>query len=190
MTMARFVRRIGASFLAVVLLLGVRGAAAQAPSLEAAVKATYLYKFAPFVGWPNNVFTSSAGRFDICVLGDSGFADLVARGVAGQTIDSRPFTVEALPSVDAAQNCQILFVGDADPAARDAALMALQGKPVLTVTDTGQGLPHGIINFVIVEGRVRFAIDLVEATRDRLTISSKLLSLAVSVQSASSPRPP
>jgi YfiR/HmsC-like len=53
---------------------------------------------------------------------------------------------------------------------------------VLTVTD-GAADPdnRGIINFVISDGRVRFEIDNLAAEASRLTISSKLLSLAVRV---------
>jgi hypothetical protein len=40
----------------------------------------------------------------------------------------------------------------------------------------------GIVNFVIVDDRVRFEIDDAEAARRGLRISSKLLSLAVSVK--------
>lgn len=187
MTQAFLARRIGFVLLAVLTLIGGGAASAQDRSLEFAVKATYLYKFAPFVGWPSDVFISTASPFDICVLGDSGFARLVADGVAGQTIDARPFAVRSLSSVDDAAQCQIVFVGGAD---RAAALAALRGKPVLTVTDAGDGGGHGVINFVLVNDRVRFEIDLAEAADHHLTISSKLLSLAVSVQSASSPRQP
>ena len=60
-------------------------------------------------------------------------------------------------------------------------LRALQGAPVLTVTD-GAAAP-GIVDLVLSGGRVRFRIDDETARASRLAISSKLLSLAVSVTS-------
>jgi hypothetical protein len=57
--------------------------------------------------------------------------------------------------------------------------------PVLTATDAiHEAAAKGIVNFVIVNDRVRFEIDNVTAIRDGLAISSKLLSLALSVRSA------
>jgi hypothetical protein len=168
--------------ISVVLMLGFRPAAAQEKSLEYAVKATYLYKFAPFVAWPSGPTT---GPFDICVMGDDAFAGLVSDAVAGQTFNARPFVVQRVQSAAQASACQILFLAAASP--NEAPMLrALSGKPVLTVTDEIGNGPKGIINFVTRDARVRFEINLAEAVRDNLTISSKLLSLAVSVQAAPS----
>ena len=61
----------------------------------------------------------------------------------------------------------------------------MAGKPVLTVTDAADDAgAKGMINFVIAAGRVRFEIDDVAARAGGLVISSKLLSLAVSVKPA------
>jgi len=48
-------------------------------SLETAVKATYLYKFAPFVTWPQR-----PGPFVICVVGRDPFGPVLDQAVAGQ----------------------------------------------------------------------------------------------------------
>jgi len=56
---------------------------------------------------------------------------------------------------------------------------------VLTITDgVADPAARGMINFVIVDNRVRFEIDAGGARRAGLDISSKLLSLAVSVRPA------
>jgi len=176
------VKTLAGIAIAIMLLVGGNPAIAQESSLEHAVKATYLYKFAPFVAWPNNAAT---GPFDICVLGDDAFAGLVRDAVAGQTFNARPFAVSRVQSTAQANSCDILFLSAGDP--NDAPMLqAMRGKPVLTVTDEGGAGPKGIINFVTRDDRVRFEINLAEAMRDNLTISSKLLSLAIAVQSAPS----
>jgi hypothetical protein len=172
--------------IAIVLLIGagpaVTPAVAQEQALEHAVKATYLYKFVPFVAWPNSTAT---GPFDICVVGDDGFAGLVRDAVAGQAFDTRPFAVLRVQNTAQASSCDVLFLSAGNP--NDAPMLeAMRGKPVLTVTDEAGRGPKGIINFVTRDDRVRFEINLAEAVRDNLTISSKLLSLAISVQSAPS----
>lgn len=161
----------------VVFLLALRPAAAQEGVLEQAIKATYLYKFAPFVEWPTTVL-SSHSPFVICVIGDDPFADVLDNAVAGQRISGRPIAIRRL-SAPSRSGCHILFVaGSQTP----SALAAVRGAPVLTVTDSEEHEgAKGIINFVVRDNHVRFQIDNAAAAANGLVISSKLLSLAVDV---------
>jgi uncharacterized protein DUF4154 len=61
-------------------------------------------------------------------------------------------------------------------------LAALAHKPVLTVTDASNGGSRGIIHFTVVGGRVRFFIDQASAAERGMTISSRLLALALGVR--------
>ena len=58
---------------------------------------------------------------------------------------------------------------------------AVEDEPVLTVTDSRNGGQRGIIHFAIVGGRVRFYINEAAAADRNLSISSRLLALAISV---------
>jgi hypothetical protein len=165
-------------------------AAAQDRSLEYAVKATYLYKFIPFVAWPPAAFASTASSFDICVIGDSSFGILVTNAVAGQRIDQHRFAVRRVTTLAEEGSCQVLFIGSGDATLVNAALIAVRGRPVLTVTDAAPSGEHGIVNFVLLDDRVRFEIDLGQAARNGIAISSKLLSLALTVQPATPGRQP
>lgn len=68
-------------------LVGGTDGAALAQSLDssaAAVKATYLYKFAPFVEWPNaGAAASAAAPVQFCVVRDNALGGLLERVVAG-----------------------------------------------------------------------------------------------------------
>jgi hypothetical protein len=165
------------------LAFGVLGpASAQEPSLEYAVKATYLYKFAPFVEWPTNAAEFPDGSFTICVVGDNPLGGLLDRAVHDQDVDGHTIEIRRLPSVTGNPGCAMMFVSGSDTRSASGVLAAVRGLPILTVTD-GASNPDatGIINFVITDGRVRFDIDNAAAAASGLTISSKLLSLAVRV---------
>jgi hypothetical protein len=151
---------------------------AQPTALADAVKATYLLKFAPFVAWPG----AAGGPFTICTMGEDAVIDMVAQAAGGQTVEGRPVTVQRIAGPTDGHPCRILFVtGSADETA--STLEAVRGTPVLTVTDAAaEDRTRGVINFVIEDHRVRFEIDEDLAERDGLTISSKLLALAVSVR--------
>ena len=62
-------------------------------------------------------------------------------------------------------------------------MSVLKKQPILTVSDIkGFTAYGGIIQFKLVDNKVRFTINIDAATRAGLTISSKLLSLATVVQ--------
>lgn len=153
---------------------------AGAQSLEYAVKANYLYKFAPFVEWPPGAFASANSPFNVCVFGDAPFGAALDEATQGRRVGDRPVSVHRLTRVSPATNCHVIYVGRSK-AARET-LRALRGLPVLTVTDSSQGVDGGVVHFVLRRGRVRFAIDTAAARTQGLVVSSKLLGLAVNVR--------
>lgn len=151
-------------------------AAAQTQSLEYAVKAAYLTKFIPFIQWPDATFASPAAPITICVLGNDPFGASLDKAAGGAKSVDRPILVRRLNEPDPAA-CQLLFAAGGDPAMMSAALDAMKGRAVVTVTDMDTA-PRGVISFVVVGNRVRFDIDDSLAAEGGLTISSKLLGLA------------
>ncbi len=152
-------------------------------ALELAIKAAFLAKFELYIAWPNGA--PLAPRFNICVAGDDQFAGLVERAAAGQTVDTQPIAVRSVRIASADDQCRILYVPASDPRAVRQQLAAVAGQPVLSVTDgMPDGAAKGMINFVIAADRVRFEIDNAAAVSSGLSISSKLLSLAVLVRPA------
>lgn len=165
-----------------VLLLPGPALAAEGDSLEYAVKATYLYKFASYVDWPAKAFSAADSPLTLCIAGDDPFGASLDSAVRDQRIAGRPVVVRRLKSVGRDADCQILFVGGADPQ-RAQFLAAVRGSAVLTVTDRHEsGASAGMIDFVMRDNRVRFDIDEGAATRSGLGISSKLLKLALNLR--------
>jgi YfiR/HmsC-like len=177
------VRSVVAALAVLSLLLPSAEAWAETAPLELAVKATYLYKFAPFVEWPPAVFASPTSSLILCVIGDDPFGDMLDRAVAGQRAGDRAIVIRR--SARVLPGCHILYAaGSPAQSVRDI-LAAVRGTPALTVTDQGQEGARGIVNLVVQENKVRFEIDDRAAMEDGLAISSKLLSLAVSVRARS-----
>ena len=172
-----------------VLLLWPVAASAGGPP-DVAVKATYLYKFAPFVTWPGADAppATPSAPFNVCVVGDDPFGPLLDRAVAGQALGTRAIQVMHIDTIGAKSNCDIAYLGGSRTESVADALHAVRGTPTLTVTDEDD--PPGIIAFAMVDGHVRFRVDQVQAQQNGLVISSKLLSLALSVRSAPSQAQP
>jgi len=142
-------------------------------SLEYAVKAAYLTKFVPFIDWPDASFPSANAPVTLCILGADPFGAVIDKSASSAT-GARPLAVRRIPTADAAAGCHIVYTADAQ------ALDALQGKPLVTVTDSASPA-HGVINFVILDNHVRFDIDDATAEKNGIRISSKLLELAHAV---------
>jgi hypothetical protein len=157
---------------------------AAAESLEYAVKATFLYKFASFVEWPQAAFESANAPVTICVIGSDPVALLIDHAASGQSVGERALAVRHPQNLSAVSGCQILYI--ATPALAADAQNAVRGMPVLTVSDgANTGAGTSIVSFVVQDNRVRFDIDDAAAAANGLAISSKLLSLARAVR----PRP-
>jgi hypothetical protein len=165
--------------LALLLLLPLpRPVAAQGSELAEAVKAAYLPKFAPFVEWPAGALDS--GPFAICIVGEDPFGDLLDRAIAAQAIAERPIEVRRLRALPGENICHILFAAGAPALTVPRILDAVRGRPVLTITDSAtEAAAKGVINLLKIDNRIRFEIDIAAAAQNRLSISSKLLSLAV-----------
>lgn len=150
----------------------------QQSTLEAQVKATYLYNFIQFVEWPQAAWVDG-NEFQLCVLGhDRLGAALDTFG--GERVDGRTIRVVRLASVDdtARNRCKVVFLPRA--AGDSAELLArLPSQGVLTVGEapnfTGAG---GMIGLYEVRGRVQFSINDRAARRAGLVVSSRLLQLA------------
>jgi len=153
-----------------------------AQSLEWAVKASFLYKFAPFVEWPASAFPAASSPFNICVFGADPFGGLLDQAAHGQTVAGHPVAVRRIESVQGRSDCQVVFVSRSRQQPPAEVLRALRGLPVLTVTDAREGVDGGIIHFVVQDGRVRFTIDNALARAGGLVLSSKLLALATTPQ--------
>jgi hypothetical protein len=178
----------GVAVLALVVLtaLLVSGGSvrAQTPPLEYAVKANFLYKFGPFVEWPPLAFQGPGSAFNICISGADPFGATLDDAVRGQTVEGHPVVVHRLRTVAANPSCHVLYIGRQSEQKAADVLRLVRGTPVLTVTDEQLGTSGGIIHFVLRQGRVRFGVDPGAAQAAGLTMSSKLLGLAVPVGAA------
>jgi hypothetical protein len=145
---------------------------------EYQVKTAYLYNFARFVTWPETALQEHPG-FTFCVTGADPFGMHLDR-LGGKTVHHKTLEVWHLSSLAMVDNCQLVFIGEGDNLPEILSL--LREQPVLTVSDADDFIEQGgIIQFLLVQNRVRFRINLTAASTAGLGISSKLLSLAVSV---------
>ena len=167
-------------FLALAAAVIPECAAQDAAPSEYQIKAAFLFNFAKFIQWPPEVFATTNSPLVIGVLGQNVFGDNLERTINNKTINNRPLECKQFRSVIEATNCQILFISASEKDRFPKIMDALRGTSVLTVSETDQFIEAGgMINFVIEANKIHFQINDEAAKKSGLTISSKLLSLAV-----------
>jgi hypothetical protein len=156
---------------------------AQEAASEYEVKAAYLFNFLKFVDWPDEAFSDPLAPIVIGVVGENPFGNALPQVVIGKTVRGRDLVIRNYRAGEDLRGAHILFISESEKKRWPVIFAALRGSSVLTVSDTEGFLESGgMIQFLLEDGRVRFAINVEAAGRARLKMSSKLLSLAKAVK--------
>ena len=157
-----------------------------AAARERRVKAAFIFKFAGFVEWPETAFPQPFTAITIAVIGDDELAAELSAITAGRAVEGRPLTILKTRSLEAVADAHMVFVGRAEIARLPQLAKLARARPVLILTDAPNALAQGsMINFMLVERRVKFEIHLEEAERHGLKLSSRLLAVAQTVRRGS-----
>lgn len=144
---------------------------------EYRLKAAFLYNFAAFTEWPEEL----GPTLSICLFGPDSFASEID-SLAGKAAGSRKIEIHRKTSLEALKNCQVVFVAASTIGHMPRLLDALHGLPILVVADSPGAVQQGaMLNMNVVQGRVTFEANLAAARNARLNLSSKLLRLATEV---------
>ncbi len=154
---------------------------------EYQIKVAFLCKFGNFVEWPLRQAAASDSAFGIGVVASDAVVDELTRAARGQTVNGRPITVRRLARGDPVDGIGIIFVARTHAGRLEETLGAVKGQPILTVTESDSGTAVGsMVNFVVVDDKVKFDIALQPAEMSNLKISARLLSVARTVIGRSS----
>jgi hypothetical protein len=159
----------------------IQAAPSQPPPVSSQydVQAVYLFDFAKFVRWPVG---AEQETLNFCIAGKKVYADTLTKIVAGEQIDSHPLAVRLVEHPEDEAGCDILFIDATAQEPLDSLLAAALGKPILTVSDMPGFLDQGgMIQFLLIDNRVRFSVDLRPVGRSGLSLNSELLKVAVKV---------
>jgi hypothetical protein len=140
------------------------------------LKAAFLFNFAQFVEWPAEAFSDASAPFIIGVLGEDPFGRSLDEIVAHEAVRNRKIAVRRYRNVQEISTCHILYIGGSEASSLSRILAQLDGRPILTVGDTDLFTTHhGIIQFLVVENKLRLRINVEAARMAKLSISSQLL---------------
>jgi hypothetical protein len=157
------------------------------------VFATILYKLPAYIDWPTNTLAGTnhlastnapAGTnspWRIGLLGPSPLDDIMEKAVQNRLQQQRGFAVYHAATVEQLPECDIVFISLKTRSERHAALKALNGRPVLTVSPAAGFLEDGGVIRLRVRRTVEMEINLDQARANGLGIQTRLLEVAYNV---------
>jgi hypothetical protein len=155
-------------------------ASAQQPLSDQQMKAAFVLNFIRYTEWPERAFATQDAPLAVCILGDPNASGMA--GIAGKSLKGRSVQVRSAASADDARGCHVLYIPEADARRFVGTLRALQGTPVLTVSEADGFIDiGGMIGLVHIDNRLQFEVNLGVIQQAQLKASSQLLRLARNV---------
>ncbi len=150
-----------------------------ASAAENRAKANFLAKVPSFVEWPEEALPLGPAPFVICILGDLSLGVPLAESVRGTALHEKRVEIRGVRMEQELRSCHILFVSRFERKRYDRVLDLLRGQNVLTIGETPEFLDAGgIVSFSMRDENLQFDVNLDEANKAHLKISSRLLALA------------
>ena len=156
---------------------------ANAPAVENSLKAAFLYKFASYVTWPESAFPAPDTPITIAVMGADAVVENLRSMVLGRSAQGRPIAVRRVTPGESLADVHIVFVGQSLKNNFGRIAQTTGTLPILFVTDFEvTGTSGSAIHFVRTGDRLRFEIHLEYAEQRGLLLSSRLLDVALRVE--------
>jgi hypothetical protein len=178
------VQRIGlavraASCCLSLLLAGAAGSASaqDAAMPEQQIKAAYILNFTRYASWPAAVLADARAPLVLCMLGQGG-GD-IARQLQSRAAGSHPLDLRTITRSEEIAPCHALYIGPSERPRQAALLARLRDQAVLTIGDSATFLADGgMINMMLIEGSIRFEVNLAAAKQSGVSLNPRVLALA------------
>lgn len=178
----KLLERASAFALALGISLLPAAAYSQYQASEYDLKAAFLVQFTSYVTWPDGRRNDPSVPLRFGIVGAPELADNLTAMVGTPALAGRAIEVRRLNEDDNPSGLHVLFVaGEGGPSAELLLDRALD-QAVLTVTEQPEPTsPVSVINFEVLDGKVRFEVSLAAAQQGALSISARLLQVAARV---------
>lgn len=145
---------------------------------ERAVRAAYVYHLTQYVSWPN-----TRSDLTICSFGEKKKILTLQQVLNNKSSDNRKLHVVPNPAEHELQHCDILYIADSSLSHVRSILDKARSQGILSVGEDDAFMHEGgMVGLVRSGDQIVIKVNLNEARAGGLHISSRLLDLAVIVQ--------
>lgn len=157
--------------------MGINPTSAQKKVMEEEyiLKAGFLYRFIDYVSWKDY---SKKQTFKVAILEQSPITEALLNIPKNKKMEIKEYK-----NLNEITSCNILFVPYDCSYRIETIISKFSGKPVLIVTErNGYGKKGAHMNFIIVNSKLKFEVNLKSINKDGIGISSFLLQHAIILQ--------
>ena len=145
-------------------------------------KAVFVYNFITYIHCPES---EQPAVLKIGILGNSSLEEPLREIAKKKSTRKRKLLVDVGENIEDLEQCQVLFIPSEQVGKLKEIQQRLGNQNVLTVTDTPGLADQGVaINFVLIDGRLKFEINQKALQHAGLHASAQLLKLAILVNGA------
>jgi hypothetical protein len=144
-----------------------------------ALKAAFVFNFVRFTDWPAETTGPVSSPLVVCMLEAGNVAEEFRQISRGRTPSGRPIEIRVTRKDDQLRSCHALYVSGLDQKQSDQLIASLNDTSVLTISDDERFAERGgLVNFVLQNNTMGFAVNVAAVQRSRLQLSAKVLALA------------
>lgn len=141
------------------------------------IKSVFIYNFTKYIQWPA---IDSSKVFVIGVFGNSKITLPLQKIAEKKTVYERKIQIKQFYNIENIDECHILFVSSTEHELISDILQKIKRKNILTVGEIDEfSIKGGIINLVLIDGKIKFEMNLKALDRAGLSAGSQLLKLAI-----------
>jgi YfiR/HmsC-like len=148
---------------------------------EYVAKAAFIYNFTKFVEWEKE---SVGPTFVIGVIGESDIYKPLRSVAETKKVSNKKIEVLKFEDLTELSTCQILFVPEGTSQKKlQECISSKFTKKTLVITEKRGSLSYGSgINFLMIDNRIKFEVNIGALNRANIKASSQLLKLAQNVE--------
>lgn len=144
---------------------------------EYELKAAFIYRFIDYVEWNK---TNNLKMFEIAVLSESPITEMLIEIGRDKKAKNKNMDVREYYDLNDIDFCDILFVSKNYNSPIETVISKFGNKNILIITEQSGYCAKGAqINFLVLENKLKFEVNLNAAKRAGLKISSQLLEHAI-----------
>lgn len=147
---------------------------------EYELKSVYIYNFSKYI---EKIAPDHDPEFVIGVFGESPMIKALRSLAEKKKVADRPIVIKQWMAFQDIDSCHFLFIARASATELDSILKKAADSQILTISDTENYAQEGVaVNFVTIDDKIRFKLNLDAIDRAHLKVSSKLIKLAILVE--------
>ena len=158
--------------------LGHFMAGAQEAEPEAKLKAVFIYNFTKYIEWHE----SAPSDFVIGVAGRSAVRELLLDISKANKAQNRNIVVREFSKPEEIEHCNILFISESFPYPLRSVMSRVDAGMVTVTEKPGYASLGADFNFVIVNDKLKFEVNIDAINQSQVKVSSQLLKLAIIVE--------